>query len=48
LTRVWTTVQELRELFSVSGLKEVALFGGFDGTPFTENSEDSIWVLKKT
>ena len=47
MSRVWTTVRELRLLFSLSGLEVVSLFGGFDSTPFTRDSEESIWVLKR-
>ncbi len=48
MSRVWTTVRELRLLFSMSGLEVVSQFGGFDGTPFNRDSEDSIWILKRT
>lgn len=38
---------EIRELFETAGLKDIRLFGSFEGEPFNENSERMIVIGRK-
>lgn len=38
---------EIRELFETAGLKDIRLFGSFEGEPFNENSERIIVIGQK-
>lgn len=47
LTLRWVTYYEMQHLLELSGFEIVNVYGWFDGRPFSDNSEEMIWVAKK-
>jgi len=47
LVRVWTTPREMDNLVRLCGFNVVDVLGDFAGRPFTPESTEMIWVLKK-
>jgi len=47
LVRAWTTRREIEYLFRLCGLEIEALYGDFHRGPFTDESTEMIYVLKK-
>ena len=47
LTRAWTTPREMQHLVELCGFAVEAVFGDFDCGPFTSESTEMIWVLRK-
>lgn len=43
----WATKNEWLGLIDVSGLQLEALYGGFDGEPFTEDSREYVFVCRR-
>lgn len=48
LVRTWLTLREMDNLVRLCGFQVDALFGDFDCTPFSKDSTEMIWALKKT
>ena len=44
----WATKNEWLGLLDVSGLELEALYGGFEGEPFTEDSREYVFVARRT
>ena len=44
----WATKNEWLGLVDVSGFELEALYGGFAGEPFTDESREYVWVVRKT
>ncbi len=47
LSLAWLSVGEWRELLGEEGFVVEELYGWFDGTPWEEGHEDSIWVCRR-
>jgi SAM-dependent methyltransferase len=47
LVRAWTTRREIEYLFRLCGLEVEALYGDFRRGPFTDESTEMIYVLRK-
>ncbi len=47
LIRTWFTPREMDNLVRLSGFEVDALFGDFDCAPFSRDSTEMIWALKK-
>ncbi|MFN8673808.1 MAG: class I SAM-dependent methyltransferase [Candidatus Sericytochromatia bacterium] len=47
LTLRWVTRFEMEHLFELCGFKIENLFGWFDKRPFSDASEEMVWVVKK-
>jgi hypothetical protein len=47
LVRTWFTPREMDNLVRLCGFEVDALFGSFDCTPFTRESTEMVWVLKR-
>ena len=43
----WATKNEWLGLIDVAGLEVEALYGGFDRTPFTDESREYVWVTRR-
>ena len=43
----WATKNEWQGLLDVAGLEVEALYGGFDGEPFTEDSREYVFVARR-
>jgi SAM-dependent methyltransferase len=43
----WATKSEWEGLIDVAGLEVEALYGGFDGEPYTDDSLETVWVTRK-
>jgi SAM-dependent methyltransferase len=43
----WATKNEWLGLIDVSGLEVEALYGGFDGGPFDDESREYVWVTRR-
>ncbi len=43
----WATKNEWLGLIDVAGLEIEALFGGFDRSPFTDESREYVWVTRR-
>jgi SAM-dependent methyltransferase len=43
----WATKNEWLGLIDVSGLEVEALYGGFDGCPFDDESREYVWVTRR-
>ena len=43
----WATKNEWLGLVDVAGLEVEALYGGFDGEPFTDESREYVWVASR-
>ena len=43
----WATKNEWLGLIDVAGLEVAALYGGFNGEPFTDDSEEYVFVARK-
>ena len=43
----WATRSEWEGLIEVSGLEVEALYGGFAGEPYTDESLETVWVTRK-
>ena len=43
----WATRNEWLGLVDVAGLEVEALYGGFDGEPFTDESREYVWVARR-
>jgi len=46
LVRAWTTPREMDNLLLLCGFQVEGLYGDFEGGPFTEESNEMIWVLE--
>lgn len=47
LVRTWVTRREMEALITLNGFAVEALMGDFSGGPFTRESGEMIWLLKK-
>ena len=43
----WATRNEWLGLIDVAGLELEALYGGFDGEPFTDDSTEYVFVARR-
>jgi YD repeat-containing protein len=43
----WATTSEWEGLIDVAGLEVEALYGGFRGEPYTDESLETVWVARK-
>jgi SAM-dependent methyltransferase len=43
----WATKSEWEGLIDVAGLEVEALYGGFDGEPFADESLEMVWIARK-
>lgn len=43
----WATKSEWEGLIDVAGLEVEALYGGFEREPYTDESGDMVWVIRK-
>jgi YD repeat-containing protein len=43
----WATKSEWEGLIDVAGLEVEALYGGFRGEPYTDESLETVWVTRK-
>jgi SAM-dependent methyltransferase len=43
----WATKSEWEGLLEVSGLEVEALYGGFEGEPYTDESLEMVWIARK-
>jgi SAM-dependent methyltransferase len=43
----WATKSEWEGLIDVAGLEVEALYGGFEGEPYTDESLETVWVARK-
>ena len=44
----WVWRHEMEHLLRLSGFEVDALYGWFDGSPFTDESEEMVWVARTT
>jgi SAM-dependent methyltransferase len=43
----WVWRYEMEHLLALSGFEVEALYGWFDGTPFTDESDEMVWVARR-
>jgi SAM-dependent methyltransferase len=43
----WVYRYEMEHLLALSGFEVEALFGWFDGSPFTEESDEMVWIARR-
>jgi SAM-dependent methyltransferase len=43
----WTTRSEWEGLLDVSGLEVEALYGGFEREPYTDESQEMVWIARR-
>jgi SAM-dependent methyltransferase len=43
----WATKSEWEGLIDVAGLEVEALYGGFEGEPYTDESSETVWVTRR-
>lgn len=44
----WLTIEQIKQLIKESGFKKINLLGEFDGSKWSLNSGNQIWIIEKT